>query len=328
MDIDKKRYLMELKALISFMDADEKAATLGAYSRLFEKAGESGEEQLIEELGSPVRLVLKLEKSYRSGTFAETLQELEDRIAAESEAVEEEIFETEAEEAPAEEPEAEEIIEEEPAAEEESAETLLPVILPEAEETAEETEEPLEEPEEAEPYTEEIEEPADAEEILEEEPAPKVEEFPAWAGEAFDEESESGIEAPNGAESDEETVAAAEKKKPSAGAVVLAVLCTPLLFVFAALMLALALALSAVPGAVAALFGAVGAYFTGYALSTMQYIPDVLMVLGAGAICFGLALLFLNWTLRCFGFGVRTTFKMLSGSYGKLLGKEKRDEET
>ena len=327
MDIDKKRYLMELKALISFMDADEKAATLGAYSRLFEKAGESGEEQLIEELGSPVRLVLKLEKSYRSGTFADTLQELEDRIAAESEAVEEEIFETEAEEAPAEEPAAEEIIEEEPATEEESAETPLPVILAEAEETAEETEEPLEEPEEAEPYIEEIEEPADAEEILEEEPAPKVEEFPAWAGEAFDEESESGSEAPNDAESDEKT-AAAEKKKPSAGAVILAVLCTPLLFVFAALMLVLALALSAVPGAVAALFGAVGAYFTGYALSTMQYIPDVLMVLGAGAICFGLALLFLNWTLRVLGFGVRTTFKMLSGSYGKLLGKEKRDEET
>ena len=60
--------------------------------------------------------------------------------------------------------------------------------------------------------------------------------------------------------------------------------------------------------------------------TALKYI--VLMVLGAGAICFGLALLFLNWTLRVLGFGVRTTFKMLSGSYGKLLGKEKRDEET
>lgn len=343
MNIDKKRYLMELKALISFMDADEKAATLSAYSRLFEQVGEDGEQQLIEELGSPVRLVLKLEKSYRNGSFAETLRELEARLAQENE-TEEALSENE-EEVFAEEPElaveaeiaeeSEEPIEEEPELPaEEAEEAQVPVSPAEEEEIEQIAEESI--PQLPVPMEEDEEAPAEevAEEESEDEDAPMVEEFPAWAEEAAEEEETEDESEPfcvferdeGIADDEEEEYEEYVEEKPSAGAVVLAVVCTPLILALAALMLAVSLALSLIPGVVAAFFGAVGTYFTGYALASMQYIPDMLMVLGGGVFCFGLTVLFLNWTLQILGLGIKITFDLVFDIYGKLLGKERPDE--
>lgn len=76
LNIDKTRYLMELRALLSFMDKDEKTATLSAYTQLFEQAGAEGEDELIQSLGSPVRLVLRLERTYRNGELEDHLAEI------------------------------------------------------------------------------------------------------------------------------------------------------------------------------------------------------------------------------------------------------------
>ncbi len=165
-----------------------------------------------------------------------------------------------------------------------------------------------------------------------------VEEFPEWGDEPeTEEEDESEDEEEVPAAIEEKTTEevidelfeeeAEEEKKPSGAAVAGAIALTPLILVFAALMLAFSLMLSAVPGAAGTPFALAASYLTNYSLSSMQYIPDVLMVLGAGIACLGIALFFVSWAVRIVVFGVQFTYTLLSKIYGKLLGKEPVEHE-
>jgi len=63
--IDRVKYMAEMKALLSFMDAEDRLKVMRRYERSFDAAGREGEAALIRELGSPVRQVLMVEKEYR-----------------------------------------------------------------------------------------------------------------------------------------------------------------------------------------------------------------------------------------------------------------------
>ena len=314
MTIDKARYLMELKALLSFMDADERAATVATYRKIFERVGEEREQELIEELGSPVRLVLKLEKSYRNGRLNEVLEAVSAQYEEEPEDIEEENYIPENIEI------AESVSEE---AVEEEAEALSEEALP--------FEEPeiIEEPE-AEAEVESEPEPEPEPEAEKTEPKPKVEEFPQWEEKPKRPAAEERRPLPAAPpkpeprlEEDEE----AEPKPPAKGSMALAVLLTPFLIVLAAGILALTLAFSLVPGALCALLSIVGGYFVSYAFSSMHYIPDLLMVTGLGVVLFGLVVWLLGIVIRLLVSGVKLAFNMLSSVYGKLLGKEGPQDE-
>ena len=169
--IDRNKYLLEMKALLGFMDTDDRDQVLAHYGREFDRAGEEGEDALIESLGSPLRQVLQVEKLYRErhekGLPLYEDEEYEEPQAEEygeeapeeyadkySPEIEEDGEYYPVEELPEEEntPEAEHYAEEaapeeyfdEPGEEEESAAPLfIPVIVPAEEaETEEDTEEP------------------------------------------------------------------------------------------------------------------------------------------------------------------------------------------
>ncbi len=367
--IDKARYLMELKALLSFMDAGERSAVISAYTQLFDHAGEEGEKELIETLGSPVRLVLRLEKIYRSGTLEPYLDELILPLSPADTGLTEtvqEAAEAEAEEAelPADEaapddqyPPEEEFTSDEPAYTEEDMVPPVPeapIVQADApadteapETAADEAEDaPEEDPaghqvgadamddapaEEADmislPLSDEdtvlpeplAEEDSPAEEVVDlpllendpeesaaSEPAPAAETVPVKPKRAKAKTSKKRKNAP-------------EKKK---GSLLLAVLCTPPLVVLATLILILFLTPTAFFAALSGATGAAGVYFTSYAFLTMQYIPDLLLVLGTGAVVLGLALLFLTVTLSLLCKGFSLAYTLLSRSFAKLLGKE------
>lgn len=57
--------MAEMKALLSFMDAEDRLKVMRRYERRFDAAGREGEDALIRELGSPVRQILMVEKEYR-----------------------------------------------------------------------------------------------------------------------------------------------------------------------------------------------------------------------------------------------------------------------
>ena len=63
--IDRVKYMAEMKALLSFMDSEDRLKVMRRYERSFDAAGRDGEAALIRELGSPVRQVLMVEKEYR-----------------------------------------------------------------------------------------------------------------------------------------------------------------------------------------------------------------------------------------------------------------------
>lgn len=299
--IDKARYLMELKALLSFMDAGEKTATVNTFRKLFEQVGEEGEQDLIEALGSPVRMVLKLEKSYRNGKLNSFLEQLCAQFVTEAEP-EEEV----------------------PAPEEENA----PIDT---------EEEPIDNDDASLPSEEE-------ESVAEPQPpAPKVEEFPQWdkAPKAPQETAppakERVIEADKGQAAGKPNKPAAKKKNAKkanisaaaeketssgGGSPALAILLTPFLILLAALVLALTLLVAAVPGAFCALFSVSGGYFVSYGFFSMSYTPDLLMVIGLGVALLGLAVVFLGLVLRIIVHGFKLDYELLSGTYGKLLGKE------
>jgi len=62
--INRKHFMAELRNLLSFMDREDRERALRRYERMFDAAGPEGEEAVTRELGSPVRLVLKLEREY------------------------------------------------------------------------------------------------------------------------------------------------------------------------------------------------------------------------------------------------------------------------
>lgn len=304
--IDKAKYLMELKGLLSFMDADEKAATVAAYKRLFEQAGPAREQALIEELGSPVRLVLKLEKDYRNGKLNEVLAETAFRFADESKDTEGENYDSE------------NVAQEEGEGESPFEAEETPAVgsdRPSLEEEA--------------PVEEAISEPApgqgeNAEEPIggEAEKRPTEEKTPEKARKKTGAKKEKKENKKDKKEKDN-----SDSEAPAKGSTALAVILTPFLIVLAALVLTLVLLCAAVPGSVGALFSLVGGYFAKYALFSMSYVPDILMVLGLAVVLFGLTFGLLGIVLRLLFAGFKLDFDLLSSVYGKLLGKEKAQDE-
>lgn len=57
--------MAEMKALLSFLDAEERLKVMRRYERSFDAVGREGEAALIREMGSPVRQVLIVEREYR-----------------------------------------------------------------------------------------------------------------------------------------------------------------------------------------------------------------------------------------------------------------------
>ena len=296
--------------MLSFMDADEKTATVNTYKKLFEQAGEEGEQELMEALGSPVRLVLKLEKSYRSGKLNEVLEETASQYGTE-------VAVEEVGKAPNSNPAvlfyASDDSENPSEAEEMPAADLNEAVVFEAEES------PVTEAED-EPFSEAgdvlltVEEEDYRSDVLSE-------------GELFWEEVEEAEAAPASEDTPVERRKGQKKAATPKASPVAAVLFTPFLIILAAAVLSVTFILAMVPGSLGTLFSVVGGYFAKYAFSSMSYMPDVLMVMGVGVVFFGLALGLVGMVIRLLVGGVKLDFDWLSSIYGRLLGKEKVQDE-
>ena len=130
--------MAEMKALLSFMDAEDRLKVMRRYERRFDEVGREGETALIRELGSPVRQVLMVEKEYREREEA-GLPGVADEVYEEEPTVVEEVTDAE----PTVEEQAAEVMEALLA--EEGREELIEAELPETVEVCEEEEVPAEE---------------------------------------------------------------------------------------------------------------------------------------------------------------------------------------
>jgi hypothetical protein len=70
-DINRQKFLKELRNLLCFMRPADREAALQQYEARFDEAGPEGEGALLLELGSPVKQVVLLEKEYRKKLEAE-----------------------------------------------------------------------------------------------------------------------------------------------------------------------------------------------------------------------------------------------------------------
>jgi hypothetical protein len=70
-DINRQKFLKELRSLLCFMRPADREAALRQYEARFDEAGPEGEGALLLELGSPVKQVVLLEKEYRKKLEAE-----------------------------------------------------------------------------------------------------------------------------------------------------------------------------------------------------------------------------------------------------------------
>lgn len=66
-DLNKQRFLTELKRLLVFMTDSDRDLTIARYSDMFDAAGEDGEQAVIEKLGSPTKLAISLSRGYEPG---------------------------------------------------------------------------------------------------------------------------------------------------------------------------------------------------------------------------------------------------------------------
>lgn len=60
----KQQYILELSKSLSFMTPWDRDAIIDEYSQKFEQAGPEGEEELIEELGTPTKVAVTLHAAY------------------------------------------------------------------------------------------------------------------------------------------------------------------------------------------------------------------------------------------------------------------------
>ena len=63
--MNRKSFMAELRSLLAFLDAAERARVLSRYERMFDEAGPEGEAAVVRCFGSPVRQVLQIEREYR-----------------------------------------------------------------------------------------------------------------------------------------------------------------------------------------------------------------------------------------------------------------------
>ena len=320
-----------MKALLSFMDAEDREQALRYYERLFELAGEDGEEGLLDDFGSPLRQVLHLEKRYRerqeSGMPLFDEEEFPAGEAAEPEQPAEEPADAfSGEDAPS---------AEENGGEEEPAETgggEEPAETGEIAEAADYAEE-VTPSQESLPGEETVPAAAEAEGETEEgETFAPYDELPSQvlsdaAGEMLAEIDFGAEEEPIPPETREEELPRAEAEAESAGEktsgarVAAALLLSPLMVLLAAAGVLLTFALSAIPLALCALFGAASLYLALYAVTSMPYLPDMLLVLGVAVGLLAATVFFLWGGLTLLSGGIGKTIRLIATLFGRVLGK-------
>lgn len=69
--MNKQRFLAELRRLLVFMTEEDRELCIRYYTELFEDAGEEGEAELLEELGTPTKLAISMSRGYEPGSAAE-----------------------------------------------------------------------------------------------------------------------------------------------------------------------------------------------------------------------------------------------------------------
>lgn len=318
--INRKSFMAEMRSLLAFMDAGERARVLRFYERMFDEAGEDGEAALLKKLGSPVRQVLLVERKYREK------QEAEEAAAAEFAA----------EPVPAEEPtekacaeETEEGSPENDFPEEEPPEDDFAVDVPAfADETAEDAAPALPEEDsdwEAEdiPYAGVI----SADTFAGDMPEPVMEEATGdggadAAGAGAPSDTYDWEEQPDTAEEPEPAELPEEETPVGAGRVVAAVFVTIPMIVLVVLGISLSLLLGMIGLGPGVLFGAAGGYLAGYAIgSVTAFLPDMLLLAGGALLSFCLALFLLWLGVWLAVGGTRLTVRITAGVYRRILKK-------
>ncbi len=279
--MNRQNYLAELGGLLSFLSSEERSLVISRFERRFDDAGAEGEAALIAELGSPMKLAIKLN---RVGLKA-TLAELDSRLAPEPEAAPEAEAETETEteteaepEAEAEpEPEPEPAPEPEPEPEVEPEPEPEPEVEPEPEPKPEPEEEPLPE---IEPLPEVTQPESKASELLRAA-------YGRSGGESFTEMDL--IRTLRGEAPEPPKAPEPEVKTSVGGAILFGILMIVPGLPLAALSIALLPGLL-VPGAALCWLSAWG-FSAG--MATMAYLADAMFVFGAAFISVGLGVLLL-----------------------------------
>lgn len=268
--------MAEMKALLSFMDAEDRLKVMRRYECRFDAAGRDGEATLIEELGSPVRQVLMVEREYREREEAGLPGIADEEITEEELAAEESVS-----------AEAEETAEEEQTREADSVLLVMERLLSE---DAQEEILPQEE--------------AGVEEVAEEEPYEEAE-----------------------AEAEEPAVEKIAAGAPGTGRVIGAVALTPLMIVLALVCIALTAVLTALGVLPGLGLGAAAVYLALYAMNSMSFLPDILLVSGAAIVALALCIFFLWLGIWLLVEGITLTIRLISRVYGKVLRKGGADNE-
>lgn len=340
--INRKGFMAELRSLLAYMDPEDRERALRCYELLFDRAGEAGEEELLGQLGSPIRQVLEVDREYRrakkegkiiySEELPNRIPETDEMIPAEKEDAPEDLGQTLREAAAA----LEEYAREEAGPEDTEAdaeEDLFPIAdleFPEAPLPEDDGPAPAGEEEEAEA------DPLDLTDREEEAPAPEDgEPVPEAIDSAPEEDSEverimrfASISLDENEEKRAEKLADMEYEKPGPGRVFAAVLVTlPVILLWAA-GLALSLVLGVVMMAVGFVFCAAGVYFAGYAVNGyVAYMPDLLLVCGGALGCFALALFFLWLGLWFVAGGIAALARITGRIYRGILNRNRWEDE-
>lgn len=259
--------MAEMKALLSFMDAEDRLKVMRRYERSFDMAGREGEAALIRELGSPVRQVLMVEREYR------------EREEAGLPGVADEAYVDEVQEVAA--PSEEQVMEAE------AAQMMESLLSDEAQE-----------------------------ELLTQEEVYEAEET--------DEAAAVEYEAADEAESEPEETAS---DAPGAGRVAGAVALTPIMIATGVLGVVVTVALAAVAVLSGLGLGAASVYLALYAVNSMSFLPDILLVGGIAIVSLALCIFFLWLGIWLLVSGIALTIRSISAVYGKVLRKGGADNE-
>ena len=340
--INRKGFMAEFRSLLAFMDPEDRARALRRYERMFDQAGEDGEEELLQRLGSPIRQVLEVEAEYRKAQKegrtpfddepaavpldAEVIPSLNEEppmdLGQTVKEAAEELSRQSDEEVPPPETVEEDLF---PIADLDDPENLLPEEIPEGPESDPVTEEPGLSEGEAPEASSEKEPPAPAdtqppEEVIpsseEEKDLDRIMEFAA---------AEKKPVVPDWEEDGEEDL---PDEKPGAGRIFAAILVTVPFIALWILGFILSLALGAVFMAAGFALCVAGVYFAGYVIHRMiAYMPDMLLVAGGALGCFALALLFIWTGLWIAVGGCVGVVRLTANAYRRILKKRLPEED-
>lgn len=324
--------MAELRSLLAFMDPEDRDRALRRYEQLFDRAGEDGEEELLRQLGSPIRQVLEVEQEYRrarkegkiiySEELPAVIPEAAEMIPARSEELPSDLGQTVREAAAA--------LEQYDWAKagfsdetDEPEEDLFPIAdlnfsdapMPGEDGT---------EPDDSEPRLVQI--PVNP--VPETEASKAAEPIPTQKDDGEVEHIMRLVPEPPAEKSAAKETKSTDEKGPGVGRVMAAILVTAPILLLWALGLALFLALGAAALAAGFAFCAVGVYLAGYAVGGyIAFMPDLLLVCGGALGCFAMALFFL-WTGLWIAVGGLVALIRLTGKiYRGILKKRRREED-